>query len=161
MLANCWNYLTFSFNLGIYLFSPLFLKDSFTWWCEILSWGIFCFQNFVCSPTTWAFLVAQLIKNLPTIENIWIQFLGWEDPWGKKWQPTLIFLPGKSYGQRSLAGYSLGSQRTWLNTFTFLLPICPVLFLMRCQQCYVIVLFWVISEVKVTQSCPTLCNSMD
>ena len=24
----------------------------------------------------------------------------------KKWQPTLVFLPGKSHGQRSLAGYS-------------------------------------------------------
>ena len=26
--------------------------------------------------------------------------------WGREWQPTPIFLPGKSYGQRSLAGYS-------------------------------------------------------
>ena len=27
-------------------------------------------------------------------------------PWRKKWQPTPIFLPGESHGQRSLAGYS-------------------------------------------------------
>ena len=27
-------------------------------------------------------------------------------PWSRKWQPTLIFLPGKFYGQRSLVGYS-------------------------------------------------------
>ena len=27
-------------------------------------------------------------------------------PWRKKWQPALVFLPGKSHGQRSLAGYS-------------------------------------------------------
>ena len=27
-------------------------------------------------------------------------------PWRKKWQPTPVFLPGKSLGQRSLAGYS-------------------------------------------------------
>ena len=26
-------------------------------------------------------------------------------PWGRKWQPTPIFLPGKSHGQRSLTGY--------------------------------------------------------
>src|SRR5574337_1115139 len=26
--------------------------------------------------------------------------------WKRKWQPTLVFLPGESYGQRSLAGYS-------------------------------------------------------
>ena len=27
-------------------------------------------------------------------------------PWRRKWQPTSVFLPGKSEGQRSLAGYS-------------------------------------------------------
>ena len=32
--------------------------------------------------------------------------LGQEDPWRRKWQPTPVFLPGKSHGQRSLAGYS-------------------------------------------------------
>ena len=26
--------------------------------------------------------------------------------WSKKWQPTLVFLPEKFYGQRSLGGYS-------------------------------------------------------
>ena len=26
--------------------------------------------------------------------------------WRRKWQPTLVFLPGKSHEQRSLAGYS-------------------------------------------------------
>ena len=33
-------------------------------------------------------------------------------PWRKKWQPTPVFLPGKSNGQSSLEGYSpLGCQR--------------------------------------------------
>ena len=27
-------------------------------------------------------------------------------PWRRKWQPTPVFLPGISHGQRSLAGYS-------------------------------------------------------
>ena len=27
-------------------------------------------------------------------------------PWRRKWQPIPVFLPGKSYGQWSLAGYS-------------------------------------------------------
>ena len=27
-------------------------------------------------------------------------------PWRRKWQPTPIFLPGKSHGWRNLAGYS-------------------------------------------------------
>ena len=29
-----------------------------------------------------------------------------EIPWGRKWKPTPVFLPGKSHGQRRLAGYS-------------------------------------------------------
>ena len=28
-------------------------------------------------------------------------------PWRRAWQPTPIFLPGESHGQRSLVGYSL------------------------------------------------------
>ena len=27
-------------------------------------------------------------------------------PWRRAWQPTLVLLPGKSHGQRSLVGYS-------------------------------------------------------
>ena len=27
-------------------------------------------------------------------------------PWRRKWQPTPVFLPGQSHGQRSLVGYS-------------------------------------------------------
>ena len=27
-------------------------------------------------------------------------------PWRRKWQPTPVFLPGKSHGRRSLVGYS-------------------------------------------------------
>ena len=32
--------------------------------------------------------------------------LGLERSWRREWQPTSIFLPGESHGQRSLAGYS-------------------------------------------------------
>ena len=27
-------------------------------------------------------------------------------PWRRKWQPTPVFLPGESHGQRSLVGFS-------------------------------------------------------
>ena len=32
--------------------------------------------------------------------------LGQENPLGRVWQPTPVFLPGESHGQRILAGYS-------------------------------------------------------
>ena len=28
------------------------------------------------------------------------------NPWRRKWQPIPVFLPGESYGQRNLVGYS-------------------------------------------------------
>ena len=32
-------------------------------------------------------------------------------PWRRKWRPTPVFLPEKSHGQKSLAGYSPGGLR--------------------------------------------------
>ena len=29
---------------------------------------------------SWASLVAQLVKNLPAMQETWVQSLGWEDP---------------------------------------------------------------------------------
>ena len=57
-------------------------------------------------PITMASFVAQLVKNLPAMQETQVCSLGWEDPWRKKWQPTPVFLAGESHGHRSLAGYS-------------------------------------------------------
>ena len=35
-----------------------------------------------------------------------VQSLGWKISWRRQWQPTPVFLPGKSHGWRSLVGYS-------------------------------------------------------
>ena len=35
-----------------------------------------------------------------------VRSLGWEDFQKEKWQPTPVFVPEESHGQRSLAGYS-------------------------------------------------------
>ena len=42
--------------------------------------------------------------------------------WRRKWQPTPVFLPGKSHGRRSLVGCSswgVSKSRTRLSDFTF------------------------------------------
>ena len=36
-------------------------------------------------------------------------------PWRRKWQPMLVFLPGKFHGQRSLVGYPHGVARVRLS----------------------------------------------
>ena len=40
--------------------------------------------------------------------NPWVRNI----PWSRKWQPTPVFLPGKSHGQRSLVGYSSWGHKT-------------------------------------------------
>ena len=49
--------------------------------------------------------MAQLVKNLPTTQDPHVLSLGQEDPLEEEWQPTPVFLPGESYGQRSLVDY--------------------------------------------------------
>ena len=39
-------------------------------------------------------------------------------PWRRKWKPILVFLPGKSHGQRSLVGYSPWGLRVRHNWVT-------------------------------------------
>ena len=39
-------------------------------------------------------------------------------PWKRKWQPTPVFLPGESHGQRSLAGYSPWITKSWTRLAT-------------------------------------------
>ena len=46
--------------------------------------------------------MAQLVNNLPTIWETWVQSLVWEDPQEEGMKPSPIFLPGKSHGERSL-----------------------------------------------------------
>ena len=56
-------------------------------------------------------LLGSVIKNPPTnVRDLgsipgsdpWVRKI----PWRRKWQSIPVFLPGKSHGQRSLAGYS-------------------------------------------------------
>ena len=56
-------------------------------------------------------LVAQTVNKLPAMQDTWLQdpWVG-KIPWRRKWQPTPVFLPGESHGQRSLAGYSMGGR---------------------------------------------------
>ena len=47
-----------------------------------------------------------MVKNPPAKQEMWVLSLSQEDPRSMKWQPTPVFSPGESHGQRNLAGYS-------------------------------------------------------
>ena len=46
----------------------------------------------------------HLVKNLPTVQETWVQSLGWEDPLEKQMATHSSILAWKIYGQRGLAG---------------------------------------------------------
>ena len=59
----------------------------------------------------WAIYRAFLVTQ-QAMQEMQVWSLGGKTPWRRKWQPTPVFLPGKSHGQRSLEGYSpWGRQR--------------------------------------------------
>ena len=57
-------------------------------------------------------------------------------PWKRKWQPALVFLPGKSHGWRNLAGF-MGLQRgrrNWVTSFSLVIQIVKNLFTIQETQ---------------------------
>ena len=87
-------------------------------------------------------LVAQTVKNLPAMQETWVQSLSWEDLPEWEWQPTPVFLPEEFHGQRSLG--LMGLQRvvhnwvtkTHTHTHTFLLrqPSTPPCHMCNCKK---------------------------
>ena len=78
------------------------MSDFFSPYCVTFSdiYFIFLYLSGMAS------LVAQTVKRLPTMRETWVRSWIGKIPWRRKWQPTPVFLPGKSHGLRSLVGYS-------------------------------------------------------
>ena len=61
--------------------------------------------------------VVLVVKNPPANagdkrhERHWFNLRLRKIPWRRAWQPTPVFLPGESHGQRSLVGYSPQGHR--------------------------------------------------
>ena len=50
-------------------------------------------------------MVAQTVKNLPAVQEIRVQSLGWEDPLEKGMETHSSILAWRIHGQRRLVGY--------------------------------------------------------
>ena len=71
------------------------------------------------SNLVWASLVAQTVKRLPTVWETRLDNWVGKIPWRRKWQPTPVFMPGKSRGLRSLVGYSSWGRKESYMTKRF------------------------------------------
>ena len=105
-----------------WVITPLWLSGS--WRSLLLSSSVYCllfilvhlwtFGAIVMTPSFCflntpmiivSSLIPQLVKNLPAMQKTQVWSLVWKIPWRRKWQHTPVFLPWKSNGERSLAGY--------------------------------------------------------
>ena len=57
--------------------------------------------------------MAQMVKNLPAMQETWVRSLDQEDPLEVGMATQSIFLPGESHGERSLAGSSSWGHKDW------------------------------------------------
>ena len=102
VLQKCPSYhlIVFGYRISFLVGSILFCQ----WLFSCCDFGVFMkgvelkyFYSAILSPAS-----ASVILNFISFD-LWNIFLYL---WRRKWQPILIFFPGKSHGQRSLVGYS-------------------------------------------------------
>ena len=98
-------------------------------WSPIITGSILCLA--LCmSPCWWMSFPGGSDDREFTCQCRRLWFSPWvkKVPWRRKWQPTPVFLPGRSQGQRSLVGYSpQGGKDTTeqLSTHTLLSLVGP------------------------------------
>ena len=68
----------------------------------------------------WTSLVAQLVKNLPAMQETWVWSLGWEDPLEKGTATHSSIWPEEFHGVESIVSQRVG-HRGVTFTFTFIL----------------------------------------
>ena len=61
-------------------------------------------------------LMAQMVKNLPTLREAWVRSLGWEDPLEKRMATHSSILAWRIPWTEEPGGLqSMGSQKSWTH----------------------------------------------
>ena len=97
--------------------TPVFLPGRFHGLKSLLGYSPWVCTESDTTGVTWhtcrcsCFPGALVVRNLPDNAGD-IRDMGLI-PWRRAWQPTLVFLPGRSRGQRSLMGYRPKVTKSW------------------------------------------------
>ena len=73
--------------------------------CKTVITQIF-FKNHTINERRWASLVAQIVMNLPAMQETWVQSLGGEDPLEKEMATHCNILAWEFHEHGRLVGYS-------------------------------------------------------
>ena len=79
-------------------FSFFFFVVVFVILCHILTYRHISFKAYLL--TLWSFLVTQMVKKPPAMQETWVQSLGWEDPLEKGIATLSTLMLGKIEGRR-------------------------------------------------------------
>ena len=77
--------------------------------CLLGRWGLLFLDK---QGLTGASLLAQTSKNLPAMQETWVQSLGQKIPWRREWLLTSVFLPEESHGQRQAIVHGVANKWT-------------------------------------------------
>ena len=86
-------------------FPSLWTANHETSWSLQLHASIYIHHTYIESINSTS-LVAQMVKNLPIMQETQVWSLDQKDPWRREWLPTPLFLPREFGSQRSLVSYS-------------------------------------------------------
>ena len=121
--------------------TPVFLPgvwDGGAWWAAV--YGVAQSRTRLTWLSSSSNVPSQVAQWYRICLLMWVWYLGWEEPWRKKWQPNPgYFLSEKFCGQRSLAGYSIGvteSQTRLSNWACTQAGTQPTLLMGRVCCCY-------------------------
>ena len=77
-------------------------------WNSWFNHSIFLYSDFFITGLPWWLRGQSLcLQCRRPGSDPWVRKI----PWRRKWQPTLVLLPGKFHGQRSLVGYNLWGRK--------------------------------------------------
>ena len=106
IINGCW-ILSKSFSAFIEMIMWFLFFNLLIWWIVLIDFHI------LKNPyIPGASLVAQLVKNLPAVQETWVWSLGWEDPLEKQMETHSSILAWKiSWTEEPGGLQSMGSQR--------------------------------------------------
>ena len=76
-------------------------------------------SHFINYSITLASLVAQMVKNLPAMQETWARSLGWEDPLEKGMATTPVFWPEEFHGRGTWQAIVNRVAKSWTQLSYF------------------------------------------